>query len=131
MKNISILIVDDSESFRDLITEFLNQQSEVGEVNTASSGKEAIDLLEKFTPNVVLMDIVMPEMNGFEASEHIRKKMPAVPIIILSGNEVTDSREVIPKMGLNGFVQKVNVVSELMPAIFKSLRKDSIKQLPS
>jgi CheY-like chemotaxis protein len=123
MKNISILIVDDSESFRDLITEFLNQQSEVGEVYTASSGKESIDLLEKFTPNVVLMDIIMPEMNGFEASEHIRKKMPAVPIIILSGNEVTDSRDVIAKMGLNGFVQKVNVVSELMPAIFKSLRK--------
>lgn len=123
MKNISVLIVDDSESFRDLITEFLNQQSEVGEVYTASSGKESIDLLEKFTPNVVLMDIIMPEMNGFEASEHIRKKMPAVPIIILSGNEVTDSRDVIAKMGLNGFVQKVNVVSELMPAIFKSLRK--------
>jgi CheY-like chemotaxis protein len=123
MKNISILIVDDSESFRDLITEFLNQQSEVGEVYTASSGKESIDLLEKFAPNVVLMDIVMPEMNGFEASEQIRKKMPAVPIIILSGNEVTDSRDVIAKMGLNGFVQKVNVVSELMPAIFKSLRK--------
>jgi CheY-like chemotaxis protein len=123
MKNISILIVDDSENFRDLITEFLNQQCEVGEVSPASSGKEAIDLLEKFTPDVVLMDIVMPEMNGFEASEHIRKKMPTVPIIILSGNEVTDTREVIPKMGLNGFVQKVNVTSELMPAIFKSLRK--------
>ena len=123
MKNISILIVDDSESFRDLITEFLNQQSEVGEVKTASSGKEAINLLEKFIPDVVLMDIVMPEMNGFEASEHIRKKMPAVPIIILSGNEVTDSRDVITKIGLNGFVQKVNVISELVPAIFKSLRK--------
>lgn len=123
MKNISILVVDDSESFRDLITEFLNQQSEVGDVITAGSGKEAINLLDKFTPHLILMDIVMPEMNGFEASEHIRKKMPAVPIIILSGNEVTDSREVITKMGLNGFVQKVNVVSELMPAIFKSLRK--------
>jgi CheY-like chemotaxis protein len=123
MKNISILIVDDSESFRDLISEFLNQQSEVSEVNTASSGQEAIDLLEKFTPTVILMDIVMPEMNGFEASEHIRKKLPTVPIIILSGNEVSDSRDIINRMGLNGFVQKVNVVSELMPAIFKSLRK--------
>jgi CheY-like chemotaxis protein len=123
MKNISILIVDDSENFRDLITEFLNQQTEVGEVKTASSGKEAINLLDKFTTDVVLMDIVMPEMNGFEASEHIRKKVPEVPIIILSGNEVTDSRDVITKMGLNGFVQKVNVISELMPAIFKSLRK--------
>lgn len=123
MKNISILIVDDSESFRELIAEFLKQQNEVGEIFVASSGKRAVELLGKFTPHVVLMDVVMPEMNGFEASQLIRKKFPTLPIIILSGNEVTDSRDVISKMGLNGFVQKVNVISELMPAIFSSLRK--------
>jgi DNA-binding NarL/FixJ family response regulator len=123
MKNISILIVDDSESFRELIAEFLKQQSEIGEIFVASSGKKAVELLENITPNVVLMDIVMPEMNGFEAAQLIRKKFPTLPIIVLSGNEVTDSREAILKMGLNGFVQKVNVISELMPAIFSSLRK--------
>lgn len=123
MKNISILVVDDSASFRELISEFLKQQNEVVEIFSASSGKEAIELLDKFTPHVVLMDIVMPEMNGFEASQLIRKKFPSLPIILLSGNEVTDSRDVILKMGLNGFVQKVNVISELMPAIFSSLRK--------
>lgn len=123
MKNISILVVDDSVSFRELITEFLQQQKEVGEIHTASSGKQAIELLDKITPHVVLMDIIMPEMNGFEASQLIRQKFPKLPIIVLSGNEVTDSRDVISKMGLNGFVQKVNVISELMPAIFSSLRK--------
>jgi CheY-like chemotaxis protein len=123
MKNISILVVDDSESFRELIVEFLRQQNEVGEIFAASSGKGAIELLDKFTPHVVLMDIVMPDMNGFEASQLIRKKFPTLPIIVLSGNEVTDSREVISKLGLNGFIQKVNVISELMPAIFISLRK--------
>ncbi len=123
MKNISILVVDDSESFRELIAEFLKQQNEIGEIFVASSGKKAVELLDNITPNVVLMDIVMPEMNGFEASQLIRKKFPTLPIIVLSGNEVTDSREAILKMGLNGFVQKVNVISELMPAIFSSLRR--------
>jgi CheY-like chemotaxis protein len=123
MKNISILVVDDSDSFRDLITEFLKQQNEIVEIYAVGSGKEALDILEKNIPNVILMDVVMPEMNGFEASKLVRKKFPNIPIIILSGNEATDAREAINRMGLNGFVQKVNVVSELMPAIFKSLRK--------
>jgi CheY-like chemotaxis protein len=123
MQKISILVVDDSPSFRDLVTEFLKQQNEVGEILAVSSGEEAVDSLIKMTPHLILMDIVMPQMNGFEATEHIRKKLPSVPIIILSGNEVADSREIISRLGLNGFVRKVNVVSELMPAIFKSLRK--------
>ncbi|MDP2207814.1 MAG: response regulator [Bacteroidota bacterium] len=123
MEKIDILVVDDSENFRELIKDFLEQQQEVQKVTTAVSGKEAIESLEKFTPKVILMDIVMPDLNGFETSEIIRSKFPDMPIIILSGNEVTDAREMIEKLKLNGFVNKVNLVSELIPAIFKSLRK--------
>ncbi|MDI6803732.1 MAG: response regulator transcription factor [Bacteroidota bacterium] len=123
MEKIDILVVDDSENFRELIKDFLEQQQEVQKVTTAVSGKEAIESLEKFIPKVILMDIVMPGLNGFETSEIIRSKFPDMPIIILSGNEVTDAREMIEKLKLNGFVNKVNLVSELIPAIFKSLRK--------
>lgn len=123
MGKLDILVVDDSENFRELIKDFLEQQQEVQKVTTAVSGKEAIEHLEKFTPNVILMDIVMPDLNGFETSEIIRRKFPDIPIIILSGNEVTDAHEMIEKLKLNGFVNKINLVSELIPAIFKSLRK--------
>jgi two-component system, NarL family, response regulator DegU len=123
MKKISILVVDDSKSFRELINEFLKQQNEVGEVYTAASGDESIEVVQIHTPNIILMDIVMPGMNGFEASAEIRKNYPEMPIIILSGNEVTDSNEIIKKTGLDGYIQKVNIISDLMPAIFKALRK--------
>ncbi len=123
MEKLDILVVDDSENFRELIKDFLEQQQEVQKVTTAVSGKEAIEHLEKFTPKVILMDIVMPDLNGFETSEIIRSKFPDMPIIILSGNEVTDAHEMIEKFKLNGFVNKINLVSELIPAIFKSLRK--------
>ncbi len=122
MDKLDILVVDDSENFRELIKDFLEQQLEINKVTTAISGKEAIEILDKFRPKVILMDIVMPELNGFETSEIIRSKFPDVPIIILSGNEVTDAREMIEKLKLNGFVSKVNLVSELIPAIFKALR---------
>lgn len=123
MEKLDILVVDDSENFRELIKDFLEQQQEVQKVIAVNSGKEALDVLEKFIPKVILMDIVMPDLNGFETSEIIRSKFPEMPIIILSGNEVTDARIMIEKLKLNGFVNKVNLVSELMPAIFKSLRK--------
>lgn len=123
MEKIDILVVDDSEIFRELIKDFLEQQQEVRKVSVVNSGKEAIDILEKFNPKVILMDIVMPDLNGFETTEIIRNKFPDMPIIILSGNEITDARKMIEKLNLNGFVSKVNLVSELIPAIFKSLRK--------
>lgn len=123
MEKLDILVVDDSENFRELIKDFLEQQQEVNKITTVSSGKEAVDILEKIKPKIILMDIVMPDLNGFETSEIIRSKFPEMPIIILSGNEVTDARVMIEKLKLNGFVNKVNLVSELMPAIFKSLRK--------
>ncbi len=122
MKKYDILVVDDSEKFRDLIKDFLQKQSEVGKVITLASGAEAIAQLNNFNPSIILMDIVMPGMNGFEASQKIRQINPKALIIILSGNEATDSLEVVGRLGLNGFVNKVNIVSELMPAIFKALR---------
>lgn len=126
MKKYDILVVDDSENFRDLIKDFLQKQSEIGKVIVSGSGSDAIELLKNFNPSVILMDIVMPGMNGFEASQKIRQINPDVPIIILSGNEATDSREAVEKLGLNGFINKVNLVSELMPVIFKSLRNKQI-----
>lgn len=126
MKKYDILVVDDSENFRDLIKDFLQKQSEVGKVLPSGSGAEAIECLKSFNPSVILMDIVMPGMNGFEASQKIRQINSEIPIIILSGYEVTDWREAVEKLGLNGFVNKVNLVSELMPVIFKSLRNKQI-----
>ncbi len=122
MNKINILVVDDSENFREIIFDFLKNQKEINDVKCVGSGPEAIEILENYSPHVILMDIVMQGMNGFEASMIVRENHPAMPIIILSGNEVTDSRAVIEKMSLNGFVNKINVVTELMPAIFKSVR---------
>ncbi|RCK75166.1 MAG: Chemotaxis response regulator protein-glutamate methylesterase CheB [Ignavibacteriae bacterium] len=124
MEKLNILVVDDSQSFREIITEFLKEQNEVGEVLTAKSGNEAIELLKKFLPNVILMDIVMPGLNGFETSEIIRKEHPLIPIIVLSGNEITDADEMVKKLNLNGYISKLNIMRELMPMIFKSIRKN-------
>lgn len=122
MKKLNILVVDDSQSFREIITEFLSAQTEVDQVVTAKSGDEAIKLLKNFKPDVILMDIVMPGLNGFETSEIIRKDLPSIPIIVLSGNEITDANEMVKKLKLSGYINKLNIMRELMPTIFKSIR---------
>lgn len=124
MEKLNILVVDDSQSFREIITEYLKEQNEVGKVVTAKSGNEAIEILKKFVPNIILMDVVMPGMNGFETSEIIRKEHPLIPIIILSGNEVTDANDFVKKLNLSGYINKLDIMRELMPTIFKSLRNN-------
>lgn len=122
MAKLKILVVDDSQSFREIITEFLSAQAEIAQVVTAKSGDEAIKLIKNFTPDIILMDIVMPGLNGFETSEIIRRNFPSIPIIVLSGNEITDADEMVKKLKLNGYINKLNIMRELMPSIFKSLR---------
>ncbi len=124
MEKLNILVVDDSQSFREIITEYLKEQNEVGKVVAAKSGNEAIEILKKFVPNIILMDVVMPGMNGFETSEIIRKEHPLIPIIILSGNEVTDANDFVKKLNLSGYINKLDIMRELMPTIFKSLRNN-------
>lgn len=122
MGKINILVVDDSQSFREIITEYLNEQAEIEQVIAVKSGDEAISILKSFTPDIILMDIVMPGLNGFEASEIIRRDYPSIPIIVLSGNEVTDADEMVKKLKLSGYINKLNIMRELMPTIFKSIR---------
>lgn len=122
MAKLNILVVDDSQSFREIITEFLSAQTEVAKVITAKSGDEAIKLLKNFLPDIILMDIVMPGLNGFEVSEIIRRNFPTIPIIVLSGNEITNADEMVKKFKLSGYINKLNIMRDLMPTIFKSIR---------
>lgn len=82
---IKVLIVDDSPVIRDFLTYILCADPEIYVVATASNGKEAVQKVAKYKPDVVLMDIHMPHMNGFDATSRIMETN-AVPIIIMSGS---------------------------------------------
>jgi two-component system, chemotaxis family, protein-glutamate methylesterase/glutaminase len=90
-KTVRVLIVEDSPVIRDFLAHIFDADSETRVVATACDGREALDAVETFKPDVVTMDINMPRMNGFEATRRIMETHPT-PIVIVSGS--WDPREV-------------------------------------
>lgn len=89
MKIQQVILVDDHKIFRDGLKLLLNEISNIKVVAEASNGKEFLSIIEKITPDIIFMDIKMPEMNGIEATKMALLKYPEAKIIILSmsGNE--------------------------------------------
>ncbi|MCF8352286.1 MAG: response regulator transcription factor, partial [Bacteroidales bacterium] len=83
-KNINIIIVDDHEIFRNGLKMVLNRLKYVNILAEASNGKEFLELLPNHHPDIVLMDIEMPVMNGIEASDKAMKEYPGLKIIALT-----------------------------------------------
>ncbi len=77
-----ILIVDDQKGVRRLLEELFNKEG--WEVRVAADGREAVDLVEQMVPDIILMDVKMPIMNGLEASQAILQKHGSVPIIMMT-----------------------------------------------
>ncbi|MBI5044167.1 MAG: response regulator [Nitrospirae bacterium] len=96
--NTKILIVDDEKDITDVLKDRFEQ--DFSEVLVASNGSEAVEIADKKRPNIVIMDINMPVMNGIEAKRIIRKSGSHIPIIFLS---VRPKEELIEEMDENTF----------------------------
>lgn len=114
---IKVLLVDDHPLVLDGISARLEGEPSLEVVGMANDGKQALEQAEKLNPDVVLMDISMPVMTGFEATEHFRQQQPDVKVLILS---MHDDREYILKLikcGASGYVLKDVSSAELITAI--------------
>lgn len=117
MANIRVLLVDDHAILREGIRYLLSASGEVDVVGEAQDGLEALEMVESLKPDAVLMDIAMPRMNGIEATTELKKRHPALPVLILS---MYDSEEyVLPilKAGASGYVLKRAAAQELVSAL--------------
>ena len=114
---IRVLIVDDIAETRENIRKLLQFETNIEVVGTAKSGREAIQLSQEMAPDVVLMDINMPDMDGIAATEEIRKKAPATMVVILSvqGDQNYMRRAMLA--GARDFLTKPPMPDELTAAI--------------
>ncbi|MDR4886479.1 chemotaxis response regulator protein-glutamate methylesterase [Fredinandcohnia sp. QZ13] len=107
MEKINVLIVDDSAFMRKLITHFLQEDSRIHVVGTARNGLDALDKIKKLNPDVVTLDIEMPEMNGIEALQRIMNESPR-PVVMLSSTtkEGAENTLLAIQNGAVDFIQK-------------------------
>jgi pilus assembly protein CpaE len=114
---IRVLIVDDVSETRENVRKLLQFESDVDVVGVARTGKEAIQISQELNPDVILMDINMPDMDGIAATEAIRAKQPTVQVVILSVQSDQNYMRRAMLAGARDFLTKPPMGDELISAI--------------
>ena len=114
---IRVMIVDDVSETRENVRKLLQFESDVDVVGVARTGKEAIQISQELNPDVVLMDINMPDMDGIAATEAIRSKHPAIQVVILSVQSDQNYMRRAMLAGARDFLTKPPMGDELISAI--------------
>ena len=115
--NTKVMIVDDHKMFRDGLRGLINAEPGMEVVGEAVDGKEAIEMARRLVPDVVVMDISMPGMNGIEAMRHVIQDSPKVKVIMLSMYSSGPLVQSVLAAGATGYVLKGSDFAELAEAI--------------
>ncbi|MGA8983930.1 MAG: response regulator transcription factor [Candidatus Acidiferrales bacterium] len=114
---LRILIVDDFAMWRRQLCEVLQSRPEWQVIAEASDGLEAVEKAEGLKPDLILLDIGLPKLNGIEAARRIQQLSPSSKIIFLSQNNSLDIVTAALSSGARGYVRKTDVKRELLPAM--------------
>lgn len=117
MKQIKVLLADDHTVFRQGLKSLLGLEDDISIIAEASNGQEAIDNANKFSPDVIIMDINMPVLNGLEATKTIKKTLPGIKIIILTSQGDDKSIFGLIEAGAEGYLLKDVAAENLVSAI--------------
>ncbi len=116
---INILIVDDHTLFRQGLRRVLELEIDFAVVGEAMDGGEAVKIVKALSPDLILMDISMPNYNGIDAAREIKRMLPATSIIFLTMYEDAFIQQEVIKAGASGYVLKRSMYEELFDAIRK------------
>lgn len=121
---IRVLVVEDSLSTRVMIRDWLKDNGFV--VKVACDGLEAIKVLKAYSPDIVLLDIVMPQMNGYELCRHLKSepKTKNVPVVMCSSKREEFDRYWAMKQGADAYIAKPFPASELITTMQQLLRPE-------
>jgi two-component system, NarL family, response regulator LiaR len=118
-KTIRVLIVDDHRMFAEAIEAILATDQRLGIAGQAADGAEAVRVALKTRPDVILMDIAMPIMDGLQATKQIRKQWPQACVLMLTGSNSRNDVDRAREAGAAGYVTKDRIAAELIDAILE------------
>ena len=114
---IRVLIADDHRLFAEALEAILGGERRIDVVGRARNGAEALDLALELEPDVVLMDISMPVMDGIEATRRIRESRPSACVLMLTGSNAAIDVDRAREAGAAGYITKDRIASQLVEAI--------------
>ena len=117
MEKIKVFVADDHTILRQGIKALLDNQGGIEVIGEAKDGREAIKIIEEVLPDVILMDIAMPGLNGLEATRRIKKKFPKMKVLVLTMYTNEEYIFQILNAGANGYLVKETAFQDLISAI--------------
>ncbi|MBK5484587.1 response regulator transcription factor [Peribacillus sp. TH16] len=123
---IKVLFVDDHEMVRIGVSAYLSAQADIEVIGEADNGMKAVELAMELRPDIILMDLVMPEMDGIEATKRIIEKWPEAKIIIVTS--FLDDEKVYPALeaGATSYMLKTSKASEIARAVRSTFQGQSV-----
>jgi CheY-like chemotaxis protein len=118
-RKVPIVVVDDSPTILYAICALLEPEVSVEVVGRATNGQEAIEAVASLNPELVLMDISMPRMNGFRATEFLARQFPAIKVLLMSSEDSPYLRDVCRACGAFAFIYKPRFRRELLAVLKK------------
>ena len=126
-----ILIVDDHQAIRDGLRSLLGSRQQWEVCGEATDGIEAVEKAKSLRPDLVLMDVSMPRLDGMAAARIIRTELPGTRVVLVSQNDLTALRNHVKDAGADAFVAKNTLADDLLPAIDKLLLNQPARSNPS
>jgi len=128
---VRVLIADDYQIVRKGICAILAARPDIEVCGEAENGQEAVDKVRGSNPDLVILDITMPKLDGFAAAREIRKYLPRVPILLVSMHESNQFLNTAKSIGVKGYVVKTQASAVLLDAVDAVLRGEEFFPLLS
>lgn len=117
MSSVRVLVVEDHEPFRRFVCSMLEKGTELQVIGEASDGLEAVHKAEELQPDLILLDVGLPTLNGIEAARRIRNLSPKSRILFVSQESAADVVQGAFSLGAAGYVVKTHAAIELLAAV--------------
>jgi DNA-binding NarL/FixJ family response regulator len=119
---ITFVLVDDNRAFQGALAHFFGEMPSLSLVGVASSGQEALELPDSSNPDIVLLDLHLPDRFGLALFAPLRAKWPRTQVIVLTFADQPRFRAAALAAGATDFVSKISAADELLPAMLKAMK---------